>query len=100
MIHKNKLNVAVQVLPEGYKQEAYDRVDLCISLIAASGLKYRVCPFETVIEGYWDEIMELVKKLQQACFDEGTKNILIILKIQTCRDADVNIEDKTDKYDH
>lgn len=55
-----KINVAVQMLPEGKKKEVYDIFDRCIELIAASGLKYRVCPFETIIEGQWDEIMNLI----------------------------------------
>jgi len=95
-----KINVAVQVLPEGKKNEAYEKVDLCISLIAASGLKYTVCPFETVIEGYWDEIINLVAEMKDACLNAGCENIIINLKIQVSRDADVTVEDKMNKYNN
>ena len=99
MIKNYKINMAVQIIPEGKLKEVYQQVDLCIELIASSGLKYRVCPFETVIEGYWDEIIDLVRRMQQLCFEAGTGNLLINLKIQVSKDKDVIIEDKTGKYD-
>ncbi len=98
MKNEKKINVAVQVLPEGKKKEAYEKVDLCISLIAASGLKYTVCPFETVIEGYWDEIMRLIAEMKDACLNAGSENIIINLKIQVSRNNDVTVDDKMAKY--
>jgi uncharacterized protein YqgV (UPF0045/DUF77 family) len=97
---KTKLNIAVQVLPEARKDEAYRIVDLCIGLISSSGLKYKVCPFETVIEGYWDEIIHLVNEMKELCFESGCENVLINLKIQANKHKDVSIEDKTGKYEN
>ncbi len=66
---------------------------------AASGLKYRVTPFETVMEGTYDEVMEVVKKAQQACYDAGAESMMTYIKIQSSKDTDVSIEDKMEKYD-
>jgi len=68
-------------------------------VIAASGLKYRVTPFETVMEGTYDEVMEVVKKAQQACYDAGAESMMTYIKIQSSKDADVRIEDKMEKYE-
>jgi len=96
---KNQVNIAVQVLPKSKTKGTYELVDDAIKVIHDSGLKYRVCPFETVIEGPYDEIMNVVKKLQQECFNSGADELLVYLKIQNRKNEKVTIEDKMAKYD-
>jgi len=50
-MQNNIVNVAIQVLPSSKKEHPYSIVDKAIEVIQKSGLKYKVCPFETVIEG-------------------------------------------------
>lgn len=95
----NYVNIAVQVLPKSKNKEAYDLVDDAIQVISESGLKYRVCPFETVLEGPYDEIMKVVEKLQQKCFDSGADELMVYIKIQNRKNTKVTIEDKMAKYD-
>jgi uncharacterized protein YqgV (UPF0045/DUF77 family) len=52
----NIINAAIQVLPRSATKGTYELVDLAIELIQHSGLNYRVCPFETVVE---DHLMRL-----------------------------------------
>jgi uncharacterized protein (TIGR00106 family) len=96
---KNKINVAIQVLPRSGKKGTYELVDVAIELIQKSGLKYRVCPFETVVEGYFDEIISLVKSIHEAVYAAGADEMIANLKIQTRYNQDVYIEDKMNKYE-
>ncbi|MFY9154035.1 MAG: thiamine-binding protein [Prolixibacteraceae bacterium] len=96
---KNKINVAIQVLPRSGSKATYDLVDIAIELIQKSGLVYRVCPFETVIEGYYDEVMSLVKEIHQAVYAGGAEEMITNMKIQTRYNQDVYIDDKMNKYD-
>src|SRR6056297_937016 len=95
----HQVNVAVQVLPKSRIKEPYALVDEAIKVINDSGLRYRVCPFETVIEGPYQDIMSVVEKLQEVCFEKGADEILVYVKIQNRKDGNVTIEDKMDKYD-
>jgi len=95
----HQVNVAVQVLPKSKSKEPYALVDEAIKVINDSGLRYRVCPFETVIEGPYQDIMSVVEKLQEVCFEKGADEILVYVKIQNRKDGNVTIEDKMDKYD-
>ena len=95
----HQVNVAVQVLPKSKTKETYALVDEAIQVINDSGLRYRVCPFETVIEGPYGEIMKVVEKLQEVCFAKGADELLVYLKIQNRKDGKVTIEDKMEKYD-
>lgn len=95
---KNKVNVALQVLPRAEGKNTYQLVDKAIEVIQQSGLKFQVCPFETVIEGYYDEVMDLVKKVHEQCYSSGTETMMTYIKIQSSANADVTIEDKMEKY--
>jgi len=98
MIDK-KINVAIQVLPRSAKVGTYELVDRAIEVIQQSGLKYRVCPFETVVEGYYDEIMTLIKAVHVVISASGAEEMITNMKIQTRYNEDVLIEDKMNKYD-
>src|ERR1035437_7686286 len=65
------VNIALQVLPTSTTVHPYLLVDKAIEVIEKSGLRYKVTPFETVMEGSYDEIMEVVKLAQEACYEAG-----------------------------
>jgi uncharacterized protein (TIGR00106 family) len=94
-----KINLALQVLPQSDTLKPYAIVDIAIETIHKSGLKYRVCPFETVIEGTWEEVMKVVEAVHEACYSNGTTQMMTYIKIQSKSDNDVTIEDKMEKYD-
>jgi uncharacterized protein YqgV (UPF0045/DUF77 family) len=94
----NYVNVAIQVLPKSNTKHAYDIVDKAIELIKQSGLIYQVCPFETVVEGNYDDIMKLVKEVQEICYKNGAEDLLCYLKIQSSGSTQVTIDDKMKKY--
>jgi uncharacterized protein YqgV (UPF0045/DUF77 family) len=96
---QHNVNVALQILPWSATKETYDIVDQAIKVIHDSGIKYRVCPFETVMEGEYKVIMKIVENVLDTCLQYGSDNILSILKIQVSRNKNVTIEDKMVKYD-
>ena len=94
-----QVNLAIQVLPLGIaKSEAYRLVDVAIDCIQKSGLRYEVCPFETVIEGGYEKVMHLVDEIQQACKAAGASELLINMKLQRSFVKDVTIDEKTGNY--
>ncbi|MBP1675577.1 MAG: hypothetical protein H6Q20_136 [Bacteroidetes bacterium] len=92
------VNIALQILPSSKSVHPYSIVDKAIEVIAASGLKYRVTPFETVMEGSYEDIMTVIKEAQEACYNAGADSLMTYLKIQSSLN-DVTIEDKMEKYD-
>jgi len=94
----NIVNIALQVLPSSNTIHPYTLVDKAIEVIAASGLRYKVTPFETVIEGKYEEIMKVVLLAQEACYEAGAESMMTYIKIQTSR-SNVSIDDKMEKYE-
>ncbi len=97
---KHQVNVAIQVLPLGLpdKAEVYRIIDEAIATIKRSGLVHLVCPFETVIEGDYDAVMQLIHEVQDTCRAAGAEEVLINLKLQRSFVQDVSIGDKVGKY--
>ncbi|MDD3321890.1 MAG: thiamine-binding protein [Paludibacter sp.] len=94
----NKIvNIALQVLPTSKTIHPYKLVDETIEVIANSGLRYKVTPFETVMEGSYDKIMEVIKQAQDACYKAGAESMMTYIKIQRSTE-DVSIGDKMEKY--
>jgi uncharacterized protein YqgV (UPF0045/DUF77 family) len=95
----HNVNLAVQVLPlQKSQEEAYGIIDKVIDLIARSGMHYVVCPFETVIEGPYRQIMNLLDEIQTTCFNAGADSLLINMKLHTSKTKDMAIDDKIGKY--
>ena len=55
--------MAIQLLPTRCTIDKIELIDKAINCIQNSGLKYIVCPFETVVEGTFDEIIKLTNAI-------------------------------------
>jgi len=95
---ENKINVAIQVLPESEDKVKYELIDKAIETIRKSGLRYQVCPFETVVECTFNELHDLIESIHEACKIAGTEKMLMNLKVQSNFNQDVTIGDKMEKY--
>jgi uncharacterized protein YqgV (UPF0045/DUF77 family) len=93
-----KINLAIQIIPKSSTVDMYKLIDRAIEEISKSGLKYLVCPFETVVEGEYDEVMRVVKKAQDVCLEAGAEEVLVNIKIQRSAIKDLYFEDKIEKF--
>jgi len=97
---QHKINLALQIIPQVARERVYAVVDEAIAIIQASGVPYRVCPFETVMEGPYDQLMDIARRAQEACFKAGANQLLVYIKMQIRKDEDVTMEEKVGKYDN
>lgn len=95
---KNTVHVAIQIVPIS-KEHPYPIIDKAIAVIDKSGLEYRVGAMETVIQGEYDKIMNVVKEAQQVCLDAGADEIVVTMKVHAKRGGDVSWDEKLEKYD-
>lgn len=68
------------IFPIGKDVSLSKYVARSLKLIDESGLPYRINPMGTIIEGSWDEIMELIKKCHKAIL-EDTERVSTSIKI-------------------
>jgi uncharacterized protein YqgV (UPF0045/DUF77 family) len=92
-----KINAAIQLLPLKGEGDKYATIDKAIAMISNSGLTYKVCPFETVVEGESDAVYALIRRIQDETLRNGCDELLINVKIHAAK-RDLAIEEKVGKY--
>lgn len=97
---KIEASVAIQVLPNVVENEEVVRiVDEVIAYIESKNLKTVVGPFETTIEGDYDELMEIVKQCQIIAVEAGAPGVMSYVKINYKPKGEIlTIEEKISKY--
>ncbi len=91
------INVSFQVIPKVAHEDTYGVVDKAIEVVQQSGVKYLVGPMETTMEGELDQLLDIVKRAQQACIDAGATRVFTNIKIDYCPTG-VTMEEKIGKY--
>ena len=92
--------VAIQSMPKADNNEELIRiVDEVIAYIKSTGLNYYVGPFETTIEGDYDELMDIVKECQHIAVRAGAPSVAAYIKVSYHPEGDVlTIEKKVTKH--
>ena len=89
------INASIQVVPLGLeKSDSYPLIDGIISDIQNSGMKCIVGAFETVLEGPYEQVQNLIRNLQDKCFKNKECQFLVYTKLQFCGGKDILLEDK------
>lgn len=93
-------SVAIQVLPDTRDENELIRiVDEVIAYIKSTGLNCSVGPFETTIEGDYDQLMDIVKECQKVAVNVGAKSVSAYVKVVYKPEGDVlTIEKKITKH--
>ncbi len=91
------VNVSLQVIPNVPEERIYPVVDKVIEMIDRSGVKYEVGPMETTMEGNLDTLLEIVKKAQSICVEEGANRVVSVVKIDYKKKG-VTMDEKISKY--
>ena len=93
-------SVAIQTLPEAKNDDELIRiVDEVIAYIKSTGYKYYVGPFETAIEGPYDELMDIVKECQHIAVKAGAPSVAAYIKVSYKPEGEVlTIDKKVSKH--
>ena len=93
-----QINAAIQLLPLITSGNKYDLIDNAIELIKKSGLNYKVCPFETVVEGDSQTVYKLIEQIQTETLKNNCEELLINIKIHAAK-RDLSFVDKIKKFE-
>ncbi|MDY4011984.1 MAG: thiamine-binding protein [Fusobacterium gastrosuis] len=93
-------SVAIQILPNVKDGDELIRVvDEVIAYIKSKNLKTNVGPFETTIEGNYEELMEIVKECQYIAVKSGASGAMSYIKINYKPNGNLlTIDEKINKH--
>lgn len=91
--------VSIQILPRTKNgEDVIPYVDKAIAIIDASGVPYRVGPLETTMEGDLSELLDIVKRMNEAMVAKGCSSVISQVKIAYYPEG-ISIKQLTGKYD-
>ena len=91
-----KASIALQVLPLSQGIDRIAVIDRVIAYLQAQSVTMVVTPFETVLEGEFDELMRILKEALEVV-GRGADNVFANVKINV---GDIlSIDEKLEKYD-
>lgn len=83
----------VPLRPYKGEEEMYKVVDACIEYIEKSGLKYEIGANSTTIEGDFEEVFKIIKKVHKLPFELGCERVITTVRIDE-KAGGITIEDK------
>lgn len=88
------ITLGLQIVPKSTTNDTYELVDAAIDIIKKSGVPFRITPFETVMEGRYEELMMISEIAQKAVLEAGADECLVYYRIHYRKDSDVTFEEK------
>jgi len=97
-MHSYTVNAALQILPVVQDRHPYEWVDEAIAIIQQSGIKHEVGPFATVIEGRYEEVMQVINRVNEYLFSKNCREWICHAQIQVRSGGDITGDEKTQKF--
>ena len=91
-----KVTASVQVLPLQSVDSVEKAVDRVVNLLESKGLRYEVNAHSTVLEGDFEDVVEVFREIGRIC-EETCLRCVFSVQVDVKRGG-VGIEDKVGKY--
>tara|TARA_A100001015_G_C14896459_1_gene674603 strand:+ start:675 stop:968 length:294 start_codon:yes stop_codon:yes gene_type:complete len=88
------ITLGIQIVPKSASYDTYNLVDRAIDIIQQSGVKYKITPFETVMEGKYEDLIMISENAQKAVLEAGADECLVYYRIHYRKNQDVVFEEK------
>lgn len=86
--------VELSIVPLGVGAGVSSFVAGAIRVLEKSALKYELTAMGTIISGDLDDILGVIRKMHESCFDAGAVRVLTQIRIDDRRDRESSIERK------
>jgi len=97
-MHNYIINASIQILPIVLDKHPYLWVDEAIAIIQQSNLKYEIGAFDTIIEGKYDEVMQLINNINEHLYKQGCNEWISNIQLQIRSNGDITGDEKTEKF--
>ena len=77
----NETFLAFQVIPRVREGNNFEIVDKAIEVVKRAGVPFQVAAMETTMKGDLDQLLDIVKRVQQVCLDCGAVEVITNIKI-------------------
>ncbi len=97
-MHQYLVNASIQIVPVVQDKHPYEWVDEAIAVIQQSGIRHEVGPFTTILEGTYQEVMNVIHAVNEYLVTKGCNEWISSIQIQIRSNNDITGEEKIQKF--
>jgi uncharacterized protein YqgV (UPF0045/DUF77 family) len=97
-MHNYTVNASIQILPVAEDRHPYEWVDEAIAIIASSGVPYEVGPFATTLEGNYEEVMDVIHRINEELYNRDCPEWICSVQLQIRSGGAITGEEKVAKH--
>jgi uncharacterized protein YqgV (UPF0045/DUF77 family) len=97
-MHQYLVNASIQILPVVQDKHPYEWVDEAINIIQQSGIRHEVGPFATILEGTYEEVMNVINAVNEYLVTKGCSEWISNIQLQIRSGRDITGDEKTKKF--
>ncbi|MDR3569156.1 MAG: MTH1187 family thiamine-binding protein [Syntrophobacteraceae bacterium] len=86
--------VELSIVPLGVGAGVSSFVAGAIEVLQKTGLKHELTAMGTIVSGDLDDILAVIRKMHESCFDAGAVRVLTQIRIDDRRDRETSMERK------
>ncbi|MFF2447861.1 MTH1187 family thiamine-binding protein [Neobacillus sp. NPDC058068] len=90
--------ISIQIIPKTKNGESViPYVDEAIRVIQESGVKFEVHPLETTMEGDFQQLLQVITKMNDRMIEMGSSNVISQIKV-LYQPSGISMDQLTEKY--
>ena len=97
-MHSHIINASIQILPIVQDRHPYEWVDESIMIIQASGIKHKIGPFATVVEGNYQQVMDVFTAINEHLSATGCNEWIANIQLNIRANEDMTANEKIMKF--
>ena len=97
-MHSYIISASIQVVPLVQDRHPYEWVDKAIDIIKQAGIQCEVGPFATVLEGTYDEVMKVIRDVNEHLYQRNCAEWISNVQIQVRSGGDITSLEKVQKH--
>lgn len=97
-MHQYLVNASIQILPVVQDKHPYEWVDEAIAVIKQSGIRHEVGPFTTILEGTYQEVMNVIHAVNEYLVVKGSNEWISNIQLQIRSNSNITGDEKTEKF--
>ncbi len=97
-MHQYIVNASIQIVPIVQDRHPYEWVNEEIDIIKQSGIQAQIGPFATVMEGRYDDVMNVTHAVNQHLLQRKCQEWIVNVQLQVSSKGDITSFEKVEKH--
>ncbi len=97
-MHNFIVNASIQIMPVVQDRHPYEWVDEAIMIIQQAGVKYKIGPFATIVEGTYEQVLTVINNINEHLTSANCNEWITSVQLHMRSGSDMTANEKVAKF--